>query len=203
VVQCRVCAAKPRHVLSQLYHEQSLLLVFFLSAEYVDRAWCGLEWRSGRDLLKKKEDDRLMFLRFDGTDVPGLHSIDGYLDISRMHDEDVSAEILKRVALLTPIPAGDLDKIVTDIRTHLAPNIQLRYGRIRVLTMERPIDLGCIYTYVHFLEKRPANVTSHFSGIPYSAAGRQKDLPSRPTRTSCCRLKMARGLASPCDHGRR
>jgi hypothetical protein len=35
------------------------------------------EWRAGRDLLKRREDDRLMFLRLDGSDIPGLFSIIG------------------------------------------------------------------------------------------------------------------------------
>src|ERR1035437_10139344 len=72
--------------LPELYHKESLLLVFFLSSEYVTKEWCGLEWRAGRDLLKQGEDDRLMFLRLDHADIPGLYSIYGYLDISGMAD---------------------------------------------------------------------------------------------------------------------
>lgn len=46
--------------LSKLYHEQSLLLVFFLCGAYVESEWCGLEWRAALDLLKRTQDDRLM-----------------------------------------------------------------------------------------------------------------------------------------------
>src|ERR1039458_3984334 len=72
--------------LPTLYSEQSLLLVFFLGAAYAEKEWCGLEWRAGLDLLKRKEEDRLMLLRIDRADIPGLYSIDGYLDISTMPD---------------------------------------------------------------------------------------------------------------------
>ena len=88
--------------LPKLYHERSRLLVFFLCGEYAQKEWCGLEWRAGRDLLKRNEDDRLMFLRLDLADIPGLYSIDGYLDISRLTDEEVVREILKRLETLVP-----------------------------------------------------------------------------------------------------
>jgi len=96
--------------LPKLYHDQSLLIVFFLCGEYAAKEWCGLEWRVGRSLLKQQEDDRLMFLRLDRADIPGLYSIDGYLDISAMPDEEVAVEILRRrttlgaPALDTPAP---------------------------------------------------------------------------------------------------
>jgi tetratricopeptide (TPR) repeat protein len=83
--------------LTALYHDESDLIVFFLCKEYNAKEWCGLEWRAGRDLLKHKEHSRLMFLRLDDADVPGLYSIDGYLDISTMADGEVAGEILKRL----------------------------------------------------------------------------------------------------------
>jgi hypothetical protein len=86
--------------LPKLYHEQSRLLVFFLGEEYTQKEWCGLEWRAGRDLLKRNEDDRLMFLRLDPADIPGLYSIDGYLDVNCLNDGQVASEILKRLEAL-------------------------------------------------------------------------------------------------------
>ena len=88
--------------LPRLYHEQSRLLVFFLCAEYAQKEWCGLEWRAARDLLKRDEDGRLMFLRLDPANIPGLYSIDGYLDISILTDDEVAREILKRLETLVP-----------------------------------------------------------------------------------------------------
>ncbi len=92
--------------LPRLYHDQSQLLVFFHCEQYNKKEWCGLEWRAARDLLKHTEDDRLMFLRLDQSDTPGLYSIDGYLDIHAMPDAEVAAQILKRLSLLTPALAA-------------------------------------------------------------------------------------------------
>jgi len=58
-----------------LYHEQSLLVVFFLCSQYVEKDWCGLEWCAGRNLLKRGQDERIMLLRLDDADIPGLYSI--------------------------------------------------------------------------------------------------------------------------------
>jgi tetratricopeptide (TPR) repeat protein len=83
--------------LSRLYHDESELIVVFLCKAYDEKEWCGLEWRACRDLLKRKKDDQLMFLRLDDADVSGLYSIDGYLDIRGLADADVARAILERV----------------------------------------------------------------------------------------------------------
>lgn len=87
--------------LPNLYHKQSLLLVFFLCSEFAQKEWCGLEWRAGRDLLKKGDDERLMLLRLDRSEIPGLYDTDGYLDIDRMPEDEVAEEILSRLILGT------------------------------------------------------------------------------------------------------
>jgi hypothetical protein len=83
--------------LSKLYHDESDLITIFLCKEYDQKEWCGLEWRACRDLLKRKQDARLMFLRLDDADMPGLYSIDGYLDIRTMSDAEVADAILQRL----------------------------------------------------------------------------------------------------------
>lgn len=88
--------------LQKLYHNESELLVFFFCEDYNKKEWCGLEWRAGRDLLKHKEDNRLMFARFDDADIPGIYSGDGYLDLRVLNDAQAMDEILKRLALLNP-----------------------------------------------------------------------------------------------------
>jgi len=87
--------------LTDLYRIDSLLLVFFLSGHYAEKEWCGLEWRVGRDLLKQKQEQRLMHLRLDDAEIPGLHSIDGYLDIRNLSDAQVTNAILERLAMLS------------------------------------------------------------------------------------------------------
>lgn len=92
-----VCSKEARN---GLYRDKSRLLVFFLGNRFTERAWCGLEWRAGRNLLAHGEDERITFLRLDHCEIPGLYSTDGYLDIQEMSDEDAAKAILHRLNAL-------------------------------------------------------------------------------------------------------
>lgn len=144
--------------LPKLYHRQSRLLVLFLCGEYAEKEWCGLEWRVARDLLKQGRDDRLMLLRLDQADIPGLYSIDGYLDIQALTDDQVAQAILKRLSESVAVPPTRLAKKVRDLRALTTEDIESRCGKIRILTMEQPIELAGVYTDVNVLERRTANL---------------------------------------------
>src|ERR1035437_7865791 len=83
--------------LSKLYHDEADVIAVFLCEAYNAKEWTGLEWRACRDLLKHKEDSRLMFFRLDNAEIPGLYSIDGYQDIRYVADGEVAASILERL----------------------------------------------------------------------------------------------------------
>jgi hypothetical protein len=102
--------------LADIYAKQSRLLVFFLSREYAAGEWTGLEWRAGRELIKQKQDDRVMLLRFDDAAIPGLYSTDGYLDNARLTDEQVAAEIVKRLDRVAPSPRPSIESAVEALR---------------------------------------------------------------------------------------
>jgi hypothetical protein len=140
-----------------LYYKQSRLLVFFLCKNHADREWTGLEWRAGRDLLKRREDDRLMLLRLDASDIPGLYSIDGYIDIAQLPDDTVASEIMKRLNHVAPAPRPSIESTVQSLRAAVTPAIKERCSRIRVLSMEKAVDLSSVYTAVLMLEKRTAH----------------------------------------------
>ncbi len=144
--------------LPELYHTQSRLLVFFFCKEYAEKEWTGLEWRAGKDLLKQKQDGRLMFFRFDDAAVPGIYSGDGYIDMRNVTDEQAAAYILQRCGLSIEIPTPTVDEMVRDLRAKLQDKVIHQCGHIRILSMEKPINLGSVYTDVLMLEKRPVNV---------------------------------------------
>ena len=85
-------------LLQGIYRNQSELIVIFLCAEYANKQWCGLEWRAVRDIIKSKEDDRIMFVRFDDTPIDGVFSIDGYIDVRSFAVQDVARFITDRLA---------------------------------------------------------------------------------------------------------
>jgi hypothetical protein len=87
-------------LLQEIYRNKSRLLVVFLSGEYSTKEWCGLEWRAIRDIIKTRQDERVMFVRFDDVEVPGVFSIDGFVDARRFDATSVADLVLKRLASL-------------------------------------------------------------------------------------------------------
>jgi hypothetical protein len=83
--------------LQQIYHDESTLVVVFLCADYKRKDWCGLEWRAIRDLIKKREDESIMFVRSDSAEVPGSFSIDGYIDLNTHSNEEIAKLIVTRL----------------------------------------------------------------------------------------------------------
>jgi len=81
--------------LQALYHDHADLIVVFLCRDYDTKEWCGLEWRAIRDLIKQRQRD-IIFLRLDDATIPGVYSIDGYIDLRNKTDDEVSALILQR-----------------------------------------------------------------------------------------------------------
>ena len=86
--------------LQEIYQNDAELIVIFISAEYEKKEWCGLEWRAIRDIIKRRRDEDIMPLRFDDTNVPGLFSLDGYVDLRDRDPETVADLIMERLALI-------------------------------------------------------------------------------------------------------
>ncbi|MFZ2727589.1 MAG: TIR domain-containing protein [Methylococcaceae bacterium] len=83
--------------LQTIYHQQSHLIVPFVCIDYERKKWCGLEWRVMRELIKERQDDDIMPLRFDDTHIMGLFSIDGYIDLREHSPQETAEFILQRL----------------------------------------------------------------------------------------------------------
>ncbi len=76
-------------------YTRAKLNVVFISKHYQDKQWCsGVEWRAIREIITKREDDRVMFVRFDDAEVDGIRSTDGYID-AREHGEAEVANFIR------------------------------------------------------------------------------------------------------------
>ena len=86
-------------LLQSVYGRQSDLVVVFLSEDYDRKDWCGLERRSIREIIKRRSDHTVMLMRFDDATVPGVMSLDGYIDLRQHQPTEAAAFILERVSL--------------------------------------------------------------------------------------------------------
>lgn len=87
-------------LLQKIYHDNSKLIVIFLSSEYMEKEWCGLEWRAIRDIIKSKKDNKIMFIKFDDKKIDGLFGIDGYIDANFHSKKNIVKFILERIKLI-------------------------------------------------------------------------------------------------------
>lgn len=84
-------------ILQTIYHKNSDLVVVLICKEYDKKEWCGLEWRAIRDLLKQRKGSTIMPMRFDDVEIPGLFSIDGYINLQGRAPEQAVDIICRRI----------------------------------------------------------------------------------------------------------
>jgi hypothetical protein len=85
--------------LQSIYLEHSELVVVIVAAKYDEKDWCGIEWRAIREMIKKREGPRIMFLRADDASVSGMFSVDGYIDMRGRTPQELASLIRERLAL--------------------------------------------------------------------------------------------------------
>jgi len=84
-------------LLQKIYKDNSKLNVIFLSSDYEDKEWCGIEFRAIRELIKTGNASNIMLLKLGEVNVKGLFSIDGYLDVRNMSSLEISNHIIDRI----------------------------------------------------------------------------------------------------------
>lgn len=89
--------------LQEIYHCESELITVFICNDYEKKDWCHLEWRAIRDLIKKRRDDEVMFIRVDSGEVSGIFSVDGYIDGTEKSPQEIAALIERRLDLVRSI----------------------------------------------------------------------------------------------------
>src|SRR5262245_11627152 len=68
--------------LIKIYQDDTDLIAIFLCSNYIQKKWCGLEWRAVRDVLQNRPDSEVIPFKFDDVTIEGLLSIDGYIAIN-------------------------------------------------------------------------------------------------------------------------
>ncbi|HET6232518.1 MAG TPA: TIR domain-containing protein [Longimicrobiaceae bacterium] len=67
--------------LGKIYSEDCHFVVMFVSKHYAEKAWPSHERQFALGRALKGEKERVLPVRMDNTDVPGLPSTIGYLDV--------------------------------------------------------------------------------------------------------------------------
>jgi hypothetical protein len=67
-------------LLQGIYRERSKLIVVFISGSYQAKDWCGVEFHAIRNIINRREGDRVMYIKTGEGAVEGVLPNDGYVD---------------------------------------------------------------------------------------------------------------------------
>jgi TIR domain len=90
--------------LSEIYGTESKYVVVFISKHYVDKAWTLYERRHALAQAGQGKFNRILPVRFDDTELPGLNSDLGHLDLRSLTPEMVAENVVRKLRLATTRP---------------------------------------------------------------------------------------------------
>lgn len=87
-------------LLQSIYGQRSKLIVVFLCEKYQEKEWCGIEFRAIREIIKKRNHEKVMFVRMDDGKVDGVFETDGYIDGRTHSPREIAKFIKERIDLI-------------------------------------------------------------------------------------------------------
>ena len=83
--------------LGKVYSESSRFIVMFISKYYAEKIWTNHERKFAQDRAFKMKEDCILPARFDNTEILGLPSSIGYIDLNRTSPEELADLIKEKV----------------------------------------------------------------------------------------------------------
>lgn len=87
-------------LLEDIYGKRSKLVVVFLSEDYENKPWCGLEFRVIKELIFDKQPKKVMLVRLGSGKISGVVKTDGFIDADVTGPKTLSNYILERLSSL-------------------------------------------------------------------------------------------------------
>lgn len=116
--------------LSKVYSKQARFTVVFISKNYSEKNWTNHERRSAQARAFTENQEYLLPARFDNTEIPGIHSTVGYVDLKKMRPIEF-AEMIKQK--LGPIRRKNFFPMEVD-RLISFMNIKKKADKVRAMT---------------------------------------------------------------------
>lgn len=85
--------------LSEIYSKKARFCVMFLSKEYAEKSWTTLERQNAQARAFKENQEYILPIKIDDTEIPGIPSTIGYLDLRRISIEVIARSLLKKLGI--------------------------------------------------------------------------------------------------------
>ncbi len=83
--------------LADLYSKRAKFCVIFVSQSYKDKLWPRHERRAAQERAFKENREYILPVRLDDTELPGLHSTVGYLDLREVSEQEIIDSAIEKV----------------------------------------------------------------------------------------------------------
>jgi hypothetical protein len=132
--------------LADVYAREARWCLVLVSEAYIRKPWTNLERQNALHRFMNERTGYLLCLRLDGSKLPGLPDVVGYLDYPGRNEEDVYGLLLERLGQ----PAhDDFVSTVSGSDRELASHIiQACYRRAVFTRMDSEIDMHAMYDSV-------------------------------------------------------
>ncbi|MBL1215619.1 MAG: TIR domain-containing protein [Ignavibacteriae bacterium] len=87
--------------LSEIYSKQSEYCVMFLSKHYAAKAWTTIERQSAQERAFRESKEYILPIKIDDTEIPGIPSTVGYIDLREKTIEEIANLILVKLGKKT------------------------------------------------------------------------------------------------------
>ena len=92
--------------LSSVYKDQADYCVMFLSAHYAQKLWAKHELESAQARAFEENQEYILPIRIDDTEIPGISPTVGYLDLDSMAIDEIYQALVKKLSGNTLQPAN-------------------------------------------------------------------------------------------------
>jgi hypothetical protein len=106
-----------------VYRRQSKYFIPFISTHYREKIWTHYEVRTAIARAIENKEEYILPVRFDETELDGIRSTIGYLDIRNMSPEELANAIILKLGAEPNIPLPEKDEPKGDI--YLSTYIQV------------------------------------------------------------------------------
>ena len=93
--------------LSSVYKDQARYCVMFLSKHYARKLWTKHELQSAQVRAFQENQEYILPIRVDGTEIPGILPTVGYLDLDSTNTQEIYLALVEKLSGTTPHPANN------------------------------------------------------------------------------------------------
>lgn len=100
--------------LDDVYQNKSKYCVVFISQYYKNKLWTNHERESAQTRAFQQHSEYILPAKFDDTEIPGIRSTTGYIDLRKKTPSELSNIIVKKLGL-----SKEIDEIITFLNEYL------------------------------------------------------------------------------------